>query len=130
GNYQEAHEEMRLFHEGGHPGEIEGVIFRIRDIKNMAKRVKDMAVRAEVDGVLQEVIDAFNAGEYRDARETMDEYADDLQRLISQLVQAQSRRGYNRRDSSTKVQSLGDLIAKKLQEAENNQGQQTFPSSK
>ncbi|MEK7174838.1 MAG: hypothetical protein AAB722_00670, partial [Patescibacteria group bacterium] len=71
-----------------------------------------------------------NAGEYRDARETMDEYADDLQRLISQLVQAQSRRGYNRRDSSTKVQSLGDLIAKKLQEAENNQGQQTFPSNK
>ena len=130
GNYQEAQEEMRLFHEGGHPGEIEGVIFRIRDIKNMAKRVKDEAVRAEVDCVLQEVIDAFNAGEYRDARETMDEYADDLQRLISQLVQAQSRRGYNRRDSSTKVQSLGDLIAKKLQEAENNQGQQTFPSNK
>lgn len=130
GNYQEAQEEMQFFHEGGHPGEIEGTIFRIRDIKNMAKRVKDTAVRAEVDSVLQEVIDAFNAGEYRDARETMDEYADDLQRLISQLVQAQSRRGYNRRDSSTKVQSLGDLIARKLQEAENNQGRQTAPSSK
>lgn len=130
GEYQEAQEEMQFFHEGGHPGEIEGTIFRIRDIKNMAKRVKDATVKAEVDGVLQEVIDAFNAGEYRDARETMDEYADDLQRLISQLVQAQSRRGYNRRDSSTKVQNLGDLIARKLQEAENNQGQQKFPSSK
>lgn len=118
GNYQDAQEEMRSFHEGGQPGEIEGVIFRIRDIKNMAKRVKDAAVKAEVDGVLQEVIDAFNAGEYRDARETMDEYADDLQRLINQLVQAQSRRGYNRRDSSTRVQSLGDLIAKKLQEVD------------
>ncbi|MFY9493397.1 MAG: hypothetical protein WAP55_02900 [Minisyncoccia bacterium] len=128
GNYQEAQEEMRFFHEGGQPGEIEGVIFRIRDIKNMAKRVKDTAVRAEVDGVLQEVIDTFNAGEYRDARETMDEYADDLQRLISQLVQAQSRRGYNRRESSTRVQSLGELIGRKLQEANDNQGQQTFPS--
>ena len=117
GEYQDAQEEMRFFHEGGQPGEIEGVIFRIRDIKNMAKRVKDTAVKAEVDSVLQEVIDAFNAGEYRDARETMDEYADDLQRLISQLVQAQSRRGYNRRESSTRVQSLGDLIGRKLQEA-------------
>ncbi len=118
GNYQEAQEEMRFFHEGGQPGEIEGVIFRIRDIKNMAKKVKDATVRTEIDGVLQEVIDAFNAGEYRDARETMDEYADDLQRLISQLVQAQSRKGYNRRDSSSKVQGLGDLIARKLQEVD------------
>ncbi|MEK7609435.1 MAG: hypothetical protein AAB476_03075, partial [Patescibacteria group bacterium] len=47
GEYQDAQEEMRFFHEGGQPGEIEGVIFRIRDIKNMAKRVKDTAVRAE-----------------------------------------------------------------------------------
>ena len=130
GEYQDAQEEMRFFHEGGQPGEIEGVIFRIRDIKNMAKRVKDTAVKAEVDSVLQEVIDTFNAGEYRDARETMDEYADDLQRLISQLVQAQSRRGYNRRESSTRVQSLGELIGRKLQEANDNQGQQTSPSSK
>src|SRR3989344_7141156 len=102
GEYQDAQEEMRLFHEGSHPGEIEGVIFRIRDIKNMAKRVKDAAVKAEVNSVLQEVIDAFNAGEYRDARETLDEYADDLQRLISQLVQAQSRRCYNRNDSGSR----------------------------
>lgn len=117
GNYQEAQEEMQLFHEGGHPGEIEGVIFRIRDIKNMAKRVKDTAVRAEVDSVLQEVIDTFNAGEYRDARETLDEYADDLQRLISQLVQAQSRRGYSRSDSVSRVRNLEDLVVKKLQQS-------------
>lgn len=127
GEYQDAQEEMRLFHEGGHPGEMEGTIFRIRDIKNMAKRVKDTAVRAEVDAVLQEVIDAFNAGEYREARETMDEYADDLQRLISQLVQTQSRRGFSRRDSSTRIQSLGDLIGRKLQEANSQPQQQNVP---
>ncbi|MEK7609115.1 MAG: hypothetical protein AAB476_01385, partial [Patescibacteria group bacterium] len=49
--------------------------------------------------------------------ETMDEYADDLQRLISQLVRTQSRRGYSRQQSSTRVQSLGNLIGRKLQEA-------------
>lgn len=117
GEYQDAQEEMRLFHEGGHPGEIEGVIFRIRDIKNMAKRVKDATVRAEIDGVLQEVIDTFNAGEYRDARETLDEYADDLQRLISQLVQSQSRRGYSRTNSISRVKNLEELVVKKLQES-------------
>ncbi|MBI2465724.1 MAG: hypothetical protein HYV66_00650 [Candidatus Sungbacteria bacterium] len=117
GEYQNAQEEMRLFHEGGHPGEIEGVIFRIRDIKNMAKRVKDAAVKTEIDGVLQEVIDTFNAGEYRDARETLDEYADDLQRLISQFVRSQSRRGYNRNDSVSRVKNLEDLVVKKLSES-------------
>lgn len=129
GNYEEAQEEMQYFHEGGHPGEIEGVIFRLRDIKNMAKRVKDAAVHAEIDAVLQEVVDAFNAGEYRDARETLDEYADDLQQLISQLVRAQSRRGFSRKESSSRVQSLGDLIARKLQEADNRQERVAQPQA-
>lgn len=114
GNYEEAQEAMREFHEGGHPGEIEGTIFRIRDIKNMVKRVKDEGLRAEVDGVLQEVIDAFNAGEYLDARETMDEYADDLQRLISQYLFKTNRRGY-RQDSFNRIRNLEDLIKARLE---------------
>lgn len=114
GNYEEAQEAMQEFHEGGHPGEIEGTIFRIRDIKNMVKKVKDETVRAEVDGVLQEVIDAFNAGEYRDARETMDEYADDLQRLISQYLYKSTRRNY-RQDSFNRIGNLENLIKARLE---------------
>ncbi|MEK7541251.1 MAG: hypothetical protein AAB533_00130, partial [Patescibacteria group bacterium] len=116
GNLEEAMEEMQFFHESGHPGEIEGTIFRLRDIKQMLKRVKDEQIRAEVDKVLQEVVDAFNAGEYRDARETLDEYADDLQRLIQRFFTLQMQKGRNREDSFSRIRNLDALIRAKLEE--------------
>lgn len=116
GNYDEAMEEMQFFHEGGHPGEIEGTIFRIRDIKQMLRRVKDEGIRTEVDKVLQEVVDAFNAGEYRDARETLDEYADDLQRLIQRFLTVRIQKGRNREDSFSRIKNLENLIRSKLGE--------------
>lgn len=127
GNVEEAQEGMQSFHEGGHPGEIEGTIYRIRDIKQMLKRVKDEQIRAEVDKVLQEVIDAFNAGEYRDARETMDEYADDLQRLIQRFFTTQMLRGRNRTDSFSRIRNLDALIRAKLEEPDSRQPQQAQP---
>ena len=123
GNIEEAQEAMQSFHEGGHPGEIEGTIYRVRDIKQMLKRVKDEQVRAEVDRVLQEVIDAFNAGEYLDARETLDEYADDLQRLIQRFFTARMLQGKNRADSLSKIRNLDALIRAKLDEPDSRQPQ-------
>ena len=116
GNFEEAQEAMQLFHEGGHPGEIEGTIYRVRDTKNLLKRVKDEQIRAEVDKILQPVIDAFNAGEYRDARETLDEYADDLQRLIQRFLTIRVFQGRSRQDSFSRIQNLDSLIRAKLQE--------------
>ena len=127
GNIEEAQEAMQSFHEGGHPGEIEGTIYRVRDIKQMLKSVKDEQIRAEVDKVLQEVIDAFNAGEYRDARETMDEYADDLQRLIQRFFTARMLQGKNRADSFSKIRNLDALIRAKLEEPDNRQAQPIQP---
>lgn len=121
GNMEEAQEAMQSFHEGGHPGEIEGTIFRLRDIKQMLKRVGDAEIRAEVDKVLQEVVEAFNAGEYRDARETMDEYADDLQRLIQRFFASRMLRGKNRTESFSKIRNLDALIKAKLEEPDSVQ---------
>lgn len=117
GNYEEAMEAMQYFHDGGWPGEIEGTIHRVREIKRMLNQVKDVSIRAEVDKVLQEVINAFNEGNYRDARETLDEYADDMQRLISQFLRA-SRGRINRTESLSKIRGLEDLVKSKLQEVE------------
>lgn len=119
GELEDAMQEMQFFHEGGHPGEIEGTVYRIRDIKNMLKRIKDQTIRAEVDGVLQEVVDKFNAGEYRDARETMDEYADDLQRLVQYFSRSSFRSGPSQ-DSMNRIRNLENLIKSKLESAGNN----------
>ncbi|MDP3710279.1 MAG: hypothetical protein Q8R29_00970 [bacterium] len=127
GELDEAMQEMQFFHEGGHPGEIEGTIYRIRDIKNMLKKIKDTTIQAEVDGVLQEVVDKFNAGEYRDARETMDEYADDLMRLIQSFTRP-SFRGGPSQESMNKIRNLENLIKSKL-ETEGNRDSNYNPFS-
>lgn len=118
--FEEAMEEMQNLHENNSPWDIESTIFRIRDIKKMLKRVKDQTIRAEIDGVLQEVIDAFNNGEYRDARETLDEYSDDLMQLLQKLIRSNFKKADN--DAFSRIQNLEQLIIRKLQEADNTGG--------
>ena len=123
GDMETAQEAMQELRENGwHPGEIEGTIFRFRNIKNMLKRVKDAQVRNEVDGVLQEVVTAFNEGDYRQARETMDEYADDLQRMIKTLIKSKIN-NKNRGDSINKINNLESLIQSKLGNGSTKQAQ-------
>lgn len=123
GNLEEAQEAMREFHEEVNPGEIESTITRVRDVKNTLKRVKDQEIRTEVERVLQEVIDAFNNGEYRDARETLDEYADDMQNLINKYLITTGwgwgRKKINREESFSKIRNLDALIKAKLQGGNN-----------
>lgn len=119
-SYEDAMDVIQDFHDNGHPGDIEGTIMRIRDVKNMIKKVKDADVRNSVNQVLQEVVDKFNNGEYRDARETLDEYSDDIMNLLSKFAKAKN---INRDQSNTQIQNLGNLIDKKLQEIDDRQGQ-------
>ena len=128
GDMETAQEAMQEIRDEGHPGEIEGVIFRFRNIKNMVKRVKDQQVRTEVDGVLQEVVDAFNNGDYREANESINDYADDMQRLLNTLLRSKIN-NKNRTDSINKIQNLESLIQSKLgtnvqQPQQNQQPQQ------
>ena len=84
------------------------------------KRVKDTEVRTAAEEVLQEVIDKFNNGEYRDARETLDQYSNDLMKMLNQFAKAKT---LNRSASKNQIQNLGNLIEKKLQEIDVKQGQ-------
>lgn len=126
GSYDDAGEGMRDLQDNGQPGDIESTVARVRDIKSTLKRVRDTEVRAEAEGVLQEVVDKFNNGEYRDARETLDEYSDDLMNLLGQFARAKN---LNRSTSKNQIQNLGNLIEKKLQEIDVKQGQSQESSS-
>lgn len=123
GEIEEAIEFMRSVDEGGdrpHPGEIEGTLHRIREIKQKMKRIKDAAIRAEIDGVLQDVIDTFNQGEYRDANETLNEYADDLLDLINKLTRVR----WSEEEKFSRIRGLEELINSKLQQMDIQEQQQ------
>lgn len=123
GEIEEAIEVMRSQGDRPHPGEIEGTLHRIRDIKQRMNRIKDAAIRAEIDGVLQDVINAFNEGEYRDANQTLDEYADDLLDLINKLTRVR----WSDEEKFSRIRGLEELINSKLQQMDAEQEQQEQP---
>lgn len=120
GNYDDAQSNLQDLHDIGQPGDIESTIARVRDIKNTLKRIRDAEVKTAAEKILQEVVDKFNNSEYRDARETLDEYSDDLMKMVNQFARAKT---LNRNTSKTQIKNLGNLIEKKLQEIDVKQGQ-------
>jgi len=122
GEFEEAREIARDASESFdmHPGEIEGTIFRIRDIKKMIKKVKDQSIRTAVEGALQEVIDAFDNGDYRDANETLNEYADDLMDLLNKFIRKTRKAD---EDSFSRIQNLEQLIIQKLEQSGQQNGE-------
>lgn len=113
GNIEEAKEAMQVFYENS-PGDIEGVIYQIRDVKNRLNKIKDTSIRSQVDQILQEVVSAFNAGEYRDAREVMNQYFKELMQIIDQAIKA---RGSSRNFDRSKINALRQSIEGKLQQS-------------
>ena len=69
-DFEGAQELLNAFHEEGqHPGEIEGAISMLRDIKRMSKR----AINSQAQQLLQEAIRLIDVGEYREAREYLEQ---------------------------------------------------------
>ena len=129
GNLDDAMEAMQFFYEGGHPGEVESTLFRMRDIRNMLKQVRDKDILAQVEEILQEVIVSFNEGNYRDARETMDEYYDDLQALVKKVAKAKIS-GTLKTESVSKLNNLEALVKTKLDERETVREQKSIQTNR
>ena len=98
GDLEGINEQMQEFWEGGHPGEIEGVITAVRDLRNMMKRSRNSEAVANAEQVLQEVTALFNAGDYREARELLDESRNTIFRSLQQQ---------NRRNSGSLLKFFG-----------------------
>jgi len=118
GDSEEVMEVMEVFHEGGHPGEISSVIYRLRDIRRFTKTIKDKEVQEQINEILQPIIDSFNKGEFRDARELMDDTFDEMTKLANLALRIQRRRVGNRDDMVDKFQALEEKIMAKLEKFE------------
>ena len=118
GDSEEVMEAMEVFHEGGHPGEISSVIYRLRDIRRFTKTIKDKEVQEQINEILQPIIDSFNKGEFRDARELMDDTFDELTKLSNLALKIQRRRIGNRDDMVDKLQALEEKIRGKIEKFE------------
>lgn len=121
GNWEDLNAEMEDFWERGHPGEVMGTMYRMRDLYRRMKIIKDKEVRAAIEESLLEVKESFNNGDYRAAREIMDDYFDDLERLIMGAAKIGRRGGMSEEMFDENLDKVRELIENKLGEKLENQ---------
>lgn len=87
-----AQEKMQeIWEEGSNPGNAEGFFHTLRGAADMMRGIKNADLIAQLKALAQPGFDAFNAGEYEEARKLLEEARDDAQRLINSVVRQSSR---------------------------------------
>lgn len=129
GDWDALNEEMQDLHERAHPGEIVGTLHRMREITDRLRKIRDQQTRAVIEEALREVTVAFNEGDYRAAREILDEYHDDLMWLIAQVIS--KRRDFSAERFFQQSEQLEGLIREKrigIEERERLEDEQKKPA--
>ena len=99
-----------------HPGEMFSVIQRMWDVMSKLKMVKDAEVRNQIRGALDEVVTNFNEGEYRIARELMDENFNEIMTLISKAYSVGKKKGVSKEGLFRMTEQLEGKLKEQAEE--------------
>lgn len=116
GDLENAIEEFDGLRQELYPGEISDVIRRMWEITNRLKTVKDAEVKNQIKEVLGEVISNFNEGEYRLARELLDESWNDISAIIFKAYQVGKKKGVTKQGFLDIAEMLEEKMRNKSEE--------------
>lgn len=86
GELEDAMEALQEFRESGHPGEIMGVLYQMKDAKQRIKSIKNKEVLELINELLNEVAQTFNEGDFREANMAMQDIMGELMKLASKYM--------------------------------------------
>jgi hypothetical protein len=86
GNMEDAWVAMEVIHSGMHPGEVMGVLYQTKEIKDRVKSVKNKEVKEIVNEMLAQVIESVNAGDFRDANQALNEIRQELLKIMDKYM--------------------------------------------
>jgi len=111
GNMEDAQMAMEPIHSGLHPGEIMGVLYQMKEVKDRLKGLKNKEVKTIVDELLVDVVDSANAGDFREANQAMSDIKSELMKIMQKYMKSTVKM-----DDKTKAKfdKLEDIISKKL----------------
>lgn len=118
GDLESAIEEFDGLRQDFHPGEINSVLQRMQDLAGRLKAVKDKEIKNQIKETLAEVVSNFNEGEYRIARELMDENFNELTKLIYQASSVGKKKGLNKQNWMQMMEKLEIKMKEKGEEKE------------
>ncbi|MFH0814938.1 MAG: hypothetical protein V1902_02580 [Candidatus Falkowbacteria bacterium] len=111
GNMEDAQLAMETIHGGLHPGEIMGVLYQIRDIKDRVRSVKNKEVKQVIDDLLADVIESANGGDFREANQTLSAIRDELFKLMQKYMKTS---GTFDDKTRAKFEKLENIVNEKL----------------
>ncbi len=123
---EDVDELMQTFWEGGHPGEILGVLHGMTDEFGRGwRQLPDDEIREAIKAIIAPITTAINEGEWRDARELAQEIGPVLERIMRKVGSAlRSKRG--RSDVMKRLEELEQKLEAKFgkeeEKSEPNEG--------
>lgn len=118
GDLEEAMEALQSIHEQGHPGEIEGTLHMMREIQGRLKQIRIKEIKTQLSEIIAPIIEAFDDGDFRSAREMTEDLRAELQKLYSRILRLNKGLRENKTDIIQKFEALEKKILEKIQKGE------------
>lgn len=116
--YDEAQEALSDIHEGGHPGELLGILNRLSEFYERLNKTKSKDVQKKFKELFLPIIYEINSGEFRDANQLLNEISAAVFRVLDR---AYALRGKQFGALNAKLKELENLIQTKLESLEPEQ---------
>lgn len=116
GDYESAMEEFDGLRQDLFIGEIGNVIQRTQELMNRLKTIKNVEVKTQIQEAFGEVISNFNDGEYRVARELMDESWNDIMKMINQALSVGKKKGVSKESFFQMTNKIEEQMKNKAEE--------------
>lgn len=115
GNMEDALLALDGIRSGMHPGEITGIFYQTREIKDKISFVKNKEVKELVNELLAAVIESVNNGDYREANHVLNEIRNELFKILNKFMK---KPGVLDDKTREKLESLEQIIENKLNKEE------------
>ena len=111
GNMEDAQLAMEVIHGGLHPGEIMGVLYQMREIKDRVRSVKNKEVKQIIDDLLADVSESINNGDFREANQTLSDIRNELMKIMQNYMKTSGKLDDKTR---AKLEKLENIVSEKL----------------
>lgn len=105
--------------EGGHPGELEGMIRGMQDFSRRLRMIRDKEIQDGIKDFIKPIITALNEGDIREARMTAEELGPQIDKIMQKAVRVGKK---ERKSFLKKIEDLERLIGERL-EAQGQKGE-------
>lgn len=123
GDFEEVNSLMQEHvYNGWHPGDLRHLLDMIRETYNQLRSLKDGEMKDQIFEVLDPIVSSFNEGEYRQARDGMVPFADQMRQY--QFTFQRGRGGGLNEKSMRALEKLQNLIQKKFGSSEESEAKE------